>query len=52
MAALVQFVISESYFTAATLPESLIDSQSNCLMEVALATVSFMLPAMEKELGT
>ncbi len=27
-------------------------SQSDCLMEVALAIVFFMLPAMEKELGT
>jgi hypothetical protein len=38
--------------SAATIPESLLDSQSDCLMEVALAIVFFMLPSMEKELGT
>ena len=39
-------------FPAVTSPGSLLDSQSDCLMEMPLAIVSFTLPAMEKELGT
>jgi len=50
MAALVQFEISESHFPTATSPATLLNSQSDSLMEVALFTgiVSFMLPASPK----
>ena len=41
-----------SIFLFGDRPESGSISQSDCLMEVALAIVSLMLPAMEKELGT
>jgi len=41
-----------SIFMFGDRPESGSINQSDCLMEVALAIVSFMLPAIEKELGT
>jgi hypothetical protein len=51
---LVKFEKLESYFPGATIPESLFDSQSDSLMEVALFTgiVSFKLSATLKGLVT